>query len=95
MVTFTSNELIPASEFAKKFGSFLNILVSKKAQKLAILKNNKIEAVVISKERYESMENALKEYEAKKFITSLTSGFDDLKKGKTYAIDELWDDLDD
>jgi len=95
MVTFASDELIPASEFSKKFGSFLNILVSNKLQKLAILKNNKIEAVVVSKERYESMENALKQYETKKFIDSLEAGLDDVKNKRVHPIDELWDELDD
>ena len=95
MVTFTSDELVPASEFSKKFGSFLNILLSNKLQKLAILKNNKIEAVVVSKERYEDMENALKQYEAKKFLDSLEAGLDDVKNKRVHPVEKLWDALDD
>ena len=59
MVTYTSDELIPSSEFAKKFGSYLTQLQEQSVEKIAILKNNHIEAVMISKEEYEMMREAL------------------------------------
>ncbi|MCH9739299.1 MAG: type II toxin-antitoxin system Phd/YefM family antitoxin [Epsilonproteobacteria bacterium] len=55
MVTYASNELIPSSEFAKKFGSYLAQIKSNTVDKLAILKNNHVEAVLISKDEYENM----------------------------------------
>ena len=59
MVAYSTNELIPSSEFAKKFGSYLAQIKDNTVSKLAILKNNKVEAVLISKDEYEYMTNAL------------------------------------
>ena len=48
MVAYENDELIPSSEFAKKFGSYLDKIKSGNIDKLAILKNNHIEAVMLS-----------------------------------------------
>ena len=93
MVTYSTNELIPSSEFAKKFGTYLAQIKDNTVEKLAILKNNKVEAVIISKDEYESMKEALKEVESKKILKSIQSGLDDMKSGKTKSIDKLWDEL--
>ncbi|MDQ1243799.1 MAG: hypothetical protein QG565_139, partial [Campylobacterota bacterium] len=53
MVLFATNELIPSSNFAKKFGLYLGQIRENAVEKLAILKNNKVEAVLISKDEYE------------------------------------------
>ncbi|PUE63383.1 type II toxin-antitoxin system Phd/YefM family antitoxin [Arcobacter caeni] len=95
MVTYSTNELISSSEFAKKFGSYLTLIKDNTVDKLAILKNNKVEAVIISKDEYESMKEALKEIEAKKILQVIQSGLEDTKKGNTHSIDKLWDELDD
>ncbi len=94
MVSFTAQELIPSSEFAKKFGSYLTLVKEQSVEKLAILKNNKIEAVLISKDEYEMMAAALKEKEAKAFTDTLATSLDDLQTGKVHSIDTLWDELD-
>ena len=86
MVTYSTNELIPSSEFAKKFGTYLAQIKDNTVEKLAILKNNKVEAVIISKDEYENMKEALTQIEAKKIIDSIQSGLDDMKSGKTKAI---------
>ena len=65
MVTYASNELIPSSEFAKKFGSYLSQIKETTIDKIAVLKNNKIEAVLISKNDYERMIEALEIIEHK------------------------------
>ncbi len=93
MVTYSTNELISSSEFAKKFGTYLAQIKDNSVEKLAILKNNKVEAVIISKDEYESMKEALKEVESKKILKSIQSGLDDMKSGKTKSIDKLWDEL--
>jgi len=58
MVTYAANELISSSDFSKKFGSYLSQIRENSINKLAILKNNKVEAVMISKEEYERMQEA-------------------------------------
>ena len=86
MVTYSTNELVSSSEFAKKFGTYLAQIKDNSVEKLAILKNNKVEAVIISKDEYENMKEALTQIEAKKIIDSIQSGLDDMKSGKTKAI---------
>ena len=86
MVTYSTNELISSSEFAKKFGTYLAQIKDNSVEKLAILKNNKVEAVIISKDEYENMKEALTQIEAKKIIDSIQSGLDDMKSGKTKSI---------
>ena len=86
MVTYSTNELISSSEFAKKFGTYLAQIKDNSVEKLAILKNNKVESVIISKDKYQNMKEALKHIEAKKILQSIQSGLDDMKSGKTKAI---------
>jgi len=95
MVAYASNELIPSSEFAKKFGSYLSLIKNNTVEKLAILKNNKVEAVLISKDEYEAMCEALKKVEAEQLLHSIQKGLDDMVEGKTTSIEKLWDELDD
>ena len=59
MTAYASDELIPSSEFAKRFGSYLAQITSRSIDKLAILKNNRVEAVIVSKDDYERMNEAL------------------------------------
>jgi len=58
MIAYENDELIPSSEFAKKFGSYLAQIKDHTVDKLAVLKNNRIEAVLVSKDEYEKMQNA-------------------------------------
>ncbi len=95
MVSYTTNELIPSSEFAKKFGAYLTQIKEHSVEKLAILKNNKVEAVVISKDEYERMKEALKEIEAQQILHAVHEGLEDVHQNRTHAIETLWDALDD
>ena len=61
MVAYENDELIPSSEFAKKFGMYLAQIKDSSVDKLAVLKNNRIEAVVVSKDEYESLINLQEE----------------------------------
>lgn len=63
MVSYATNELISSSDFAKKFGTYLSQIKDNAVEKLAILKNNKVEAVLISKDEYENMKETMKYYE--------------------------------
>lgn len=95
MVTYGANELISSSDFAKKFGSYLTQIKENSVEKLAILKNNKVEAVMISKEEFEKMSEALKLIEKQQFLSSIETGLKDIKNGNTKPISQLWDELDD
>jgi len=52
-ISYTTEELIPSTEFAKGFGGFISRIIKGNVEKLAIVKNNKPEAVVISIAEYE------------------------------------------
>lgn len=93
MVTYSTNELISSSDFAKKFGSYLNLIKENSVEKLAILKNNKVEAVMISKEDFEKMSEALKIVEKEEFLKSVKAGLDDIENKQTKPISKLWDEL--
>ena len=95
MVAYSTDELIPSSEFAKKFGSYLAQIKEKSVEKLAILKNNKVEAVLISKDEYEAMSEALKSVEAKEILHTIRKGLKDIESSNTHPINKLWDELDD
>ena len=73
MTAYASDELIPSSEFAKRFGSYLAQITSRSIDKLAILKNNRVEAVIVSKDDYERMNDAL-EYVENQEIAHLIQG---------------------
>jgi len=63
MVAYENNELISSSDFAKKFGMYLAQIKDSTVEKLAVLKNNRIEAVVVSKDEYEKMKDAYEHME--------------------------------
>jgi len=70
MTAYAANELIPSSEFAKRFGTYLSQITTNSIDKLAILKNNRVEAVLVSKDEYERMSEAL-EYIENQEITKM------------------------
>ena len=55
MVAYQKHELISATELAKKFGQVMSQIKEKSVEKIGVLKNNKLEAVVISTEEYEHL----------------------------------------
>ena len=92
MVTYSTNELIPSSEFAKKFGSYLSQIKNSTMDKFAILKNNKVEAVLVSKDEYERMSEALElleHQEIYKIVKERTS-----KPYKTISMEDMAKSLD-
>jgi PHD/YefM family antitoxin component YafN of YafNO toxin-antitoxin module len=95
MVSYGSNELVASSELAKKFGSYLAQLKDHSLEKLAVLKNNKVEAVMLDKDEYESMLETLKTVEARQILASIQAGLEDVQAGRTYPIDTLWEELSD
>lgn len=94
MTTYATNELVSSSDFAKKFGSYLGQIKENTVEKLAILKNNKVEAVLISKDEYEKMAEALKIVETNRMVQSISLGLNDVKFGKVQPVENLWIELD-
>jgi PHD/YefM family antitoxin component YafN of YafNO toxin-antitoxin module len=93
MVTYATNELISSSDVSKKFGSYLAQIKESSIKKLAILRNNKVEAVLVSKYDYEMMFEALKKVQSDEIMLSIQQGLDDVKYGRTKPINTLWEEL--
>lgn len=87
MVAYATNELIPSSQFAKQFGSYLAQIKNSAVDKLAILKNNKVEAVLVSKDEYEKMSTALKEMENQEIFSIVEERLS--KPYKTISQEEM------
>ncbi|MEI6090154.1 MAG: hypothetical protein WCR42_06865 [bacterium] len=59
MITYTKEEIIPSTSVSRNFGDILNKLTKHKLSKVAVIRNNKIEAVILPIETYENISNNL------------------------------------
>ena len=59
MVTYTQNELVSATIISKQFGEYISKVKNGIVDKIAVLKNNKLNAVILSVEEYEKMAMAM------------------------------------
>lgn len=69
--SYMQNELMSATEVARNFGSVVDSLVSKKKQKVGVLRKNKLEVVIMPVKEYQKiteLQNILEEYELYKEI---------------------------
>ena len=58
MVAYTRDEIISVTDLARNVSATLNSLTSHEKEKVAIMKNNKIETVMISIYEYEKLKEA-------------------------------------
>jgi len=58
MVAYRQNELVSATEISKQFGEYISKVKDGLLDKIGILKNNKLNAVILSVEEYERMVEA-------------------------------------
>jgi PHD/YefM family antitoxin component YafN of YafNO toxin-antitoxin module len=99
MIAYTSQELVSSSDFAKKFGTYLAQLKTNMVDKIAILKNNNIEAVLVPKDDYEAMKRAWELQEHREIYEIVENrkeialdeyiSFDDMAKRLNVDVDEL------
>ena len=59
MVAYTQNELASATEISKQFGEYISKVKNGLVDKIGVLKNNKLNAVILSVEEYEKMSEAV------------------------------------
>ena len=55
MVSYTQNELLSITDFTKSISKILGDIKEHTVEKVGVLKNNKLEAVVISTDEYERL----------------------------------------
>ena len=80
MVAYAQNELASSTDISKKFGHYLSNVSNGIVEKLAILKNNKIEAVMIPTAIYESLINLLNEKEDIEILKTIEKRLETPKK---------------
>jgi len=59
MVAYTQNELVSATTISKQFGEYISKVKNGIVDKIGVLKNNKLNAVILSVEEYEKMAMAM------------------------------------
>lgn len=57
MSVYTNNELMSSTEIVRNFSSVLDSIRERRLEKVAILRKNKIEAVIIPIEEYEKIQS--------------------------------------
>lgn len=63
MVKYAQNELFSITDFTKQIGNAIGSIKEHSLEKIGILKNNKLEAVVISTDEYERLKELEERYE--------------------------------
>jgi len=58
-VSYKKDELLSASKVARSFGQVLADLSEKRRRRVAVVKNNQLEAVILPVDDYEAMADAL------------------------------------
>jgi len=59
MVAYTQQELVSATDLSKQFGEYISKVKNGIIDKIGILKNNKLNAVILSVDEYEKMAEAI------------------------------------
>lgn len=67
MVTFARNEIVSSSQFVRSFATFLRRMTKSNDEKIAVVKNNQMQAVLIPIDEYERLK-ALDEINEQKEI---------------------------
>ena len=63
MIKYAQNELFSITDFTKQIGNAIGSIREHSLEKIGILKNNKLEAVVISTDEYERLKGLEEQYE--------------------------------
>jgi len=85
MVAYTRDEIISVSDLARNLSTSLSSLLDYTREKLAISRNNKLEAVIIPIEEYERMREAYEEMENMEIARII----EERKNSKTITFEEL------
>ena len=98
MVAYQKDEIVSASNMARGFANVLNSITSGAKEKIAIAKNNKLEAVIVDIEQYEAMREAFELLEhqdiykaVKQRESSDTISLEEVMKLHGVAADDLQD----
>ncbi|MFA6759472.1 MAG: type II toxin-antitoxin system Phd/YefM family antitoxin [Sulfuricurvum sp.] len=90
MVAYTRDEIVSISDLSRGLSTILNSIIDRSKPKLAISKNNKLEAVMLSIDEYEKLKLAYDTLEQQEIESILNSRSDEEKQishSKIVALD--------
>ncbi len=73
MVTFTRNEIVSSSQFVRNFATFLQRMTKSNDEKIAVIKNNQMQAVMIPIDEYERLKSLADANEQKLIYEAIQS----------------------
>ena len=91
MVSYTQNELLSITDFTKSISKILGDIKEHTIEKVGVLKNNKLEAVVISTQEYErlkELEELMNNIEHKE-IYEIIQSRSNTPKSEYISIDDM------
>ena len=65
MTTFTKDEIVPSTKVSRNLSSLLNKLKNHQLEKIAVIRNNEMEAILLPIQEYELMQTLLEQDEYK------------------------------
>lgn len=90
MVAYRRDEIISASDVARSFSNILNGIINHTKDKLAISKNNKLEAVILDIEEYERLQRVydiFEQNEIEKMLNERTKEEKEVAHSKIVSIE--------
>jgi len=85
MVAYRRDEIISITDLSRNLSTALNSIIDYSKEKLAISKNNKLQAVIIPIEEYERMVELYEEMENREIAKII----EERKDSKTISFEEL------
>jgi len=89
MVAYTQQEMVGATELAKSLGGFIDKVVSRSVEKLAIVRHNKPEAVILPIAEYERMKAIADYVEDMEILQIIEERMPEGKEVKTIPLEEM------
>ena len=90
MITYSKDEMVGITELGKSLGSYLDKVTSDMFSKIAIIRRNKPEAVILPIEEYELLQSAydrLEQKEIEELLISMSKEDKQISKTKIVTID--------
>ena len=71
MLSFTKDEIVNSTKISRNLGSILNKLKKNQLEKIVIMRNNEMEAIMLPYEDYEKMKDLIEKNEYKEIYKTL------------------------
>ena len=92
MTTFTKDEIVPSTKVSRNLSSLLNKLKNHQLEKIAVIRNNEMEAILIPIQEYELMQSLLEQDEYKT-LYSVVKEREQTPNSSYIAFDAVLSDL--